>query len=70
MGGRAGILNIEKYGNSARKGQKFGRAIFIAHSLLSETIFKNLYFKFLKTTIIIDQLNIYRKKRKTCLLIY
>ncbi len=32
MGGRAGIINIEKYGNSARKGQKFGRVIFLAYS--------------------------------------
>lgn len=48
MGGRAGILNIEKHGNSVRKGQKFGRVIFIAHSLISETAYKNLYFKFLK----------------------
>ena len=38
MGGRAGIL----------KRQKFGRVIFLAHSRLSETVFKNLYFKFLK----------------------
>jgi len=43
MGGRAGILNI---GNHQR--QKFGRVIFLAHSCLSETIYKNLYFKFLK----------------------
>ncbi|GAH39354.1 unnamed protein product, partial [marine sediment metagenome] len=48
MGGRAGILNIGKYGNSVRKGQKFGRVIFLAHSRLSETAFENLYFKFLK----------------------
>jgi len=48
MGGRAGILNIGKQGNSVRKGQKFGRVIFLAHSLLSETAYKNLYFKFLK----------------------
>jgi len=48
MGGRAGILNIGKYGNSVRKRQKFGRVIFLAHSCLSETIYKNLYFKFLK----------------------
>ena len=38
MGGRAGIL----------KRQEFGRVIFLAHSRLSETVFKNLYFKFLK----------------------
>ncbi|MHC2995428.1 MAG: DEAD/DEAH box helicase [Candidatus Atribacteria bacterium] len=35
MGGRAGIL-------------EFGRVIFLAHSLLFQTIYKNLYFKFLK----------------------
>ncbi|HAJ34055.1 MAG TPA: hypothetical protein DCK79_12030 [Candidatus Atribacteria bacterium] len=38
MGGRAGIL----------KKQKFGRVIFLAYSRLSETAFKNIYFKFLK----------------------
>jgi helicase len=43
MGGRAGILKI---GNHQR--QKFGRVIFLAHSCLSETIYENLYFKFLK----------------------
>ncbi|MDD5015540.1 MAG: DEAD/DEAH box helicase [Atribacterota bacterium] len=35
MGGRAGIL-------------EFGRVIFLAHSLLFQTIYKNLYFKFLE----------------------
>jgi len=35
MGGRAGIL-------------EFGRVIFLAHSLLFQTIYRNLYFKFLK----------------------
>ena len=35
MGGRAGI-------------SKFGRVIFLAHSLLFQTIYKNLYFRFLK----------------------
>ncbi len=34
MGGRAGIL-------------EFGRVIFLAHSLLFQTIYQNLYFKFL-----------------------
>ncbi|MBA3062004.1 MAG: hypothetical protein FP833_03455, partial [Atribacteria sp.] len=48
MGGRAGILNIGNHQNSTPKKQKFGRVIFLAHSRLSETVFKNLYFKFLK----------------------
>ena len=53
MGGRAGILNIEKMrkaGNSFnfQNRQEFGRVIFLAHSLLFQTIYKNLYFKFLK----------------------
>jgi len=48
MGGRAGILNIGNHQNSTQKKQKFGRVIFLAHSHLSETSFKNLYFKFLK----------------------
>lgn len=48
MGGRAGILNIGKHESSTQKKQKFGRVIFLAHSRISETAFKNLYFKFLK----------------------
>jgi len=36
MSGRAGIL-------------EFGRVIFLAHSLLFQTIYKNIYFKFLKS---------------------
>jgi helicase len=53
MGGRAGILNVEemrKDGNSFnfQNRQEFGRVIFLAHSLLSQTIYKNIYFKFLK----------------------
>ena len=53
MGGRAGILNIGNHQNSpsfspSHQRQKFGRVIFLAHSCLSETIYKNLYFKFLK----------------------
>lgn len=48
MAGRAGILNIGNHQNSTPKKQKFGRVIFLAHSRLSETVFKNLYFKFLK----------------------
>lgn len=39
MGGRAGRLN------SGRK-EEFGRVIFLAYSLLSETIYQNLYFNF------------------------
>lgn len=54
MGGRAGILDMGKHGNSARKGQKFGRVIFLAYSPLSETAYKNLYFEFLKTIILIQ----------------
>ena len=48
MGGRAGILNIGNHQNSAQKKQKFGRVIFLAHSRHSETVFSNLYFKFLE----------------------
>jgi len=53
MGGRAGILNIEemrKEGDSFsfQNRREFGRVIFLAHSLLFQTIYKNLYFKFLK----------------------
>ena len=43
MGGRAGRLN------SGRE-EEFGRVIFLAHSLLSETIYQNLYFNFLRDT--------------------
>ncbi len=53
MSGRAGILNIEemrKEGNSFnfQNRQEFGRVIFLAHSLAFQTIYKNIYFKFLK----------------------
>ena len=53
MGGRVGILNIEemrKDGNSFnfQNRQEFGRIIFLAHSLLFQTVYKNIYFKFLK----------------------
>jgi len=53
MGGRAGILNIDemrKEDNSFnfQKRQEFGRVIFLAHSLLFQTIYMNLYFKLLK----------------------
>ena len=53
MSGRAGILNAEemrKDGNSFnfQNRQEFGRVIFLAHSLLSQTIYHKIYFKFLK----------------------
>jgi len=41
MGGRAGRLN-------QKKGEDFGRVIFLAPSLLSETVVQNLYFNALK----------------------
>jgi helicase len=41
MGGRAGRLNQKERDN-------FGRVIFLAHSLLSETVVQNLYFNALK----------------------
>ena len=44
MGGRAGRLN-------SGKKEEFGRVIFLAHSLLSETIYQNLYFNFLRDTL-------------------
>ncbi|MCG2820973.1 MAG: hypothetical protein L6371_03700, partial [Candidatus Atribacteria bacterium] len=44
MGGRAGRLN-------SGKKEEFGRVIFLAHSLLSETIYQNLYFNFLRDTM-------------------
>jgi len=43
MGGRAGRLNSGSV-------EEFGRVIFLAHSLLSETIYQNLYFNFLRDT--------------------
>ncbi|MBU4314745.1 MAG: DEAD/DEAH box helicase, partial [Actinobacteria bacterium] len=53
MGGRAGILNLEdmrKSDNSFnfQNMREFGRVIFLAHSLLFQTIYKNLYFKSLR----------------------
>ena len=53
MAGRAGILNLEemrKDGNSFnfQNRQEFGRVIFLAHSLLFQTIYQNLYFKSLR----------------------
>jgi len=53
MAGRAGILNVEemrKEDNSFnfQNRQEFGRVIFLAHSLLFQTIYENIYFKFLK----------------------
>jgi helicase len=47
ISGSAGILNIESMGekqNPVQGGQDFGRVIFLAYSLLSETIFQNVYF--------------------------
>ena len=41
MGGRAGRLNQKEKDN-------FGRVVFLAHSLLSETVLQNLYFNALK----------------------
>jgi len=46
MAGRAGILNITKEGDYLQKGQDFGRVIFLAHSLFSETIYEELYFNY------------------------
>jgi len=47
MGGRAGRLN-------SQSEEEFGRVIFLAHSLLSETIYQNLYFNFLRDTMAED----------------
>ncbi|PKP61727.1 hypothetical protein CVT91_02105 [Candidatus Atribacteria bacterium HGW-Atribacteria-1] len=47
ISGSAGILNIESMGerqDPVQGGQDFGRVIFLAYSLLSETIFQNVYF--------------------------
>jgi len=44
MGGRAGRLNQKE-----KKGEIFGRVIFLAPSLLSETVVQNLYFNALKS---------------------
>jgi helicase len=49
MGGRAGRLNRKnrrKEQNSIQNKEEFGRVIFLAYSLLSETIYQNLYFNF------------------------
>lgn len=52
MGGRAGnILNVENIGksrNSIRNRGEFGRVIFLAYSLVSETAYQNIYFDFCK----------------------
>ena len=48
IGGRAGRLNIGKNGNSIQNGPEFGRVIFLAPTLLAETIYQNLYFKYLQ----------------------
>jgi helicase len=47
MGGRAGRLN-------SKSVEEFGRVIFLAHSLLSETIYQNLYFNFLRDNLTED----------------
>ena len=46
IGGRAGRLNRGKKGNSLKREEEFGRVIFLAPSLISETIFQKLYFNF------------------------
>jgi len=43
IGGRAGRLNRKNI-NSLQKKEEFGRVLFLAPSLISETIFQNLYF--------------------------
>lgn len=43
IGGRAGKLNRKNI-NSLKKKEEFGRVLFLATSLISETIFQNLYF--------------------------
>jgi helicase len=47
IGGKAGILNKilkDKTRCQASKKEEFGRLIFLAHNMLQETIFQNLYF--------------------------
>ena len=47
IGGKAGILNKllkDKTRCQASKKEEFGRLIFLAHNMLRETIFQNLYF--------------------------
>jgi len=44
IGGRAGRLNRGKKGDSLKREEDFGRVIFLAPSLISETIFQKLYF--------------------------
>jgi len=46
IGGRAGRLNRGKKGDSLKREEDFGRVIFLAPSLISETIFQKLYFNF------------------------
>ena len=43
IGGRAGRLNRKNI-NSLKKKEEFGRVLFLAPSLISETIFQKLYF--------------------------
>ena len=52
MGGRAGRLNTGKK-------EEFGRVIFLAHSRLSESIYKNLYFKVLQDVTEKERVNGY-----------
>jgi len=44
IGGRAGRLNRGKSKNFLKKEKEFGRVIFLAPSLISETILQKLYF--------------------------
>ena len=67
MGGRAGILNIRKEGNYVRKGQEFGRVIFLAHSLFFETIYQKLYFNYLQNNSALQVTNHLVKKEKDLL---
>ncbi len=67
MAGRAGILNIGKEGNYVRNGQEFGRVIFFAHSLLFETIYQKLYFKYLQNNSALQVTNHLVKKEKDLL---
>ena len=67
MGGRAGILNMGKEGNSIQNGQKFGRVIFLAHSLFFEAIYQKLYFKYLQNNSALQVTNHLVKKEKDLL---
>jgi len=67
MGGRAGILNIGKEGNYIQNGQEFGRVIFLAHSPFFETIYQELYFKYLQNNSALQVTNHLVKKGKDLL---